>query len=328
MYCRKTVFVTRRRALVLDREFAARVHALAEILAGLEMRDVLAGQRYGFSRFRVAANRGGRKCNESYDLPKPRISIRCPFARESLIRSSRCLTASSTSLAGRCFLLAGNGFYEFRFSLFFVFYYAEERNPPIRKDKLARTAGPGYTFYLIICFHRPFFLQKLAERRSGRRCTCIGFVIADRLSFLVNFLGFEDNATERFLRSRLVNLASTSSPTLRTIRASSTRPRANSDARSVPMTPSPRSTVANRGSTSVTVPLTIEFFGCSASQAEERILLELLDPQRNTLSSASIARTAALDLLASYSCGPLPRPGFPRKCQTDEPGHRCRRPGR
>jgi hypothetical protein len=45
--------------------------------------------------------RGGRKCREK--LPNPRISIRSPEDNELLINSSRCLTASSTSLGRKCF---------------------------------------------------------------------------------------------------------------------------------------------------------------------------------------------------------------------------------
>src|SRR5262245_14125947 len=48
--------------------------------------------------------RGGRKCSEK--LPKPRISMRPPWASASLMISRICLTASSTSLAGRCFCFA------------------------------------------------------------------------------------------------------------------------------------------------------------------------------------------------------------------------------
>ena len=44
--------------------------------------------------------RGGRKCR--LKLPKPRISMRCPCARASLMISRICLTASSTSFAGKC----------------------------------------------------------------------------------------------------------------------------------------------------------------------------------------------------------------------------------
>src|SRR5262249_44864430 len=48
--------------------------------------------------------RGGRKCSEK--LPKPRISMRSPWESASLMISSICFSASSTSLAGRCFCLA------------------------------------------------------------------------------------------------------------------------------------------------------------------------------------------------------------------------------
>src|SRR5579863_1350997 len=48
--------------------------------------------------------RGGRKCSEK--LPKPRISMRSPCERASLMISRICFSASSTSFAGRCFCLA------------------------------------------------------------------------------------------------------------------------------------------------------------------------------------------------------------------------------
>src|SRR5882724_2628509 len=48
--------------------------------------------------------RGGRKCSEK--LPKPRISMRSPCESASLMISSICFSASSTSLAGRCFCFA------------------------------------------------------------------------------------------------------------------------------------------------------------------------------------------------------------------------------
>src|SRR5688500_13537893 len=46
----------------------------------------------------------GRKCSENE--PKPRISMRSPADRASLMISRLCLSASSTSLAGRCFCFA------------------------------------------------------------------------------------------------------------------------------------------------------------------------------------------------------------------------------
>src|SRR6195256_5094561 len=48
--------------------------------------------------------RGGRKCSEK--LPKPRISMRSPCESASLMISGICFSASSTSLAGRCFCFA------------------------------------------------------------------------------------------------------------------------------------------------------------------------------------------------------------------------------
>src|SRR6185312_9797526 len=48
--------------------------------------------------------RGGRKCSEK--LPNPRISMRSPCESASLMISSICFNASSTSFAGRCFCFA------------------------------------------------------------------------------------------------------------------------------------------------------------------------------------------------------------------------------
>ena len=46
----------------------------------------------------LRASLGGRLCREK--LPKPRISIRCPLARDSASASSRVFTAASTCAAG------------------------------------------------------------------------------------------------------------------------------------------------------------------------------------------------------------------------------------
>src|ERR1700742_3623982 len=48
--------------------------------------------------------RGGRKCSEK--LPNPRRSMRSPWESASLMISRICFSASSTSLAGRCFCFA------------------------------------------------------------------------------------------------------------------------------------------------------------------------------------------------------------------------------
>ena len=70
-------------------------------LPGLKCGTYLPDNATASPVFGLRPIRGGRKCSEK--LPNPRISMRSPRASESLIKSNRCFTASSTSFAGRCF---------------------------------------------------------------------------------------------------------------------------------------------------------------------------------------------------------------------------------
>ena len=99
--------------------------------------------------------RGGRKCKEK--LPNPLISIRSPFARESLIRSRRCFTASSTSFEGRCFCLREIPSISSDFVILPITVPFYHRNPRILKVIIAQTARSELPFLLIICFRRTFF---------------------------------------------------------------------------------------------------------------------------------------------------------------------------
>src|ERR1700722_19603568 len=73
-------------------------------LPGLKCGTYLPASATASPVFGLRPWRGGRKCSEK--LPKPRISIRSPWASESLMISSICFSASSTSFAGRCFCFA------------------------------------------------------------------------------------------------------------------------------------------------------------------------------------------------------------------------------
>src|ERR1700683_3798416 len=73
-------------------------------LPGLKCGTYLPASATASPVFGLRPWRGGLKCSEK--LPKPRISIRSPWASESLMISSICFSASSTSFAGRCFCFA------------------------------------------------------------------------------------------------------------------------------------------------------------------------------------------------------------------------------
>src|SRR5688572_16742448 len=97
--------------------------------------------------------RGGRKCSEK--LPKPRISMRSPPASASLMISSICFTASSMSLAGRCFCFAE------MISISSDFVIAPVLNCGSPPPSPATTRTGLLTGDLL--------LQQVAERRAGRR---------------------------------------------------------------------------------------------------------------------------------------------------------------
>src|SRR5579863_3350694 len=73
-------------------------------LPGLKCGTYLPASATASPVFGLRPWRGGRKCSEK--LPNPRISMRSPCDSESLMISSICLSASSTSFAGRCFCFA------------------------------------------------------------------------------------------------------------------------------------------------------------------------------------------------------------------------------
>src|SRR5215472_18738850 len=103
--------------------------------------------------------RGGRKCSEK--LPKPRISMRSPCESASLMISRICFSASSTSLAGRCFCLA----VMISMSSDFVMAAASAVSVAARADVL---------------------LEQVAEAGAARRR--LGTVALHRLGLVVRFL--------------------------------------------------------------------------------------------------------------------------------------------
>src|SRR5688572_15783757 len=124
--------------------------------------------------------RGGRKCREK--LPKPRISMRSPCESASLMISSICFSASSTSLAGRCFCFA----VMISMSSDFVIV-VDPRGPsrPVktvktrqdRQDRLRPSAPVG----------TDLLLEEIPEARARGR-SLLGTIALHRLGFLVHFL--------------------------------------------------------------------------------------------------------------------------------------------
>ena len=76
------------------------VDALAQVLAGLEVRHVLAGQRDGLAGLGIAAL--ARRAEMQAEAAEAADLDALPWASASLMISRICLTASSTSFAGRC----------------------------------------------------------------------------------------------------------------------------------------------------------------------------------------------------------------------------------
>src|SRR5579862_6415158 len=101
--------------------------------------------------------RGGRKCSEK--LPKPRISMRSPCESASLMISRICFSASSTSLAGRCFCFA-------------VMI-------SMSSDLVMRSALTG----------SDLLLQQLSQAGAARGL--LGAIALHRLGLLVRFLGLD-----------------------------------------------------------------------------------------------------------------------------------------
>src|SRR5688572_9446648 len=114
--------------------------------------------------------RGGRKCSENE--PKPRISMRSPADRASLMISRICLSASSTSLAGRCFCFA------VMISMSSDFVMGRYRF--LLLDQLSAKHS---------AIAANLLLQQVAE--AGARRGLLGAVIGHRLLLLVDLLGLD-----------------------------------------------------------------------------------------------------------------------------------------
>ncbi len=88
---------------------AAGIHALAQILAGLEMRDVFAGKRNRFAGLRVAADARWpemqRETPETSDLDPLALGQRVAHQVQQVLDSQFHV------LRGKMFLLAGDNFY-------------------------------------------------------------------------------------------------------------------------------------------------------------------------------------------------------------------------
>src|ERR1700721_2756279 len=111
--------------------------------------------------------RGGRKCSEK--LPNPRISMRSPCESASLMISSICFSASSTSFAGRCFCFA----VMISMSSDFV---------------MARPSCGGACCYSVL-LRADLLLQKIAEARAGGGL--VGAIALHGLCLLVRLFGLD-----------------------------------------------------------------------------------------------------------------------------------------
>src|SRR5690349_9799780 len=109
--------------------------------------------------------RGGRKCSEKE--PKPRISMRSPADKASLMISRICLSASSTSLAGRCFCFAVMISMSSDFVIWAVFLVVGRACQRLTIADL--------------------FLEEIAQARATAR-TLLGTVVGHRFLLLVHFL--------------------------------------------------------------------------------------------------------------------------------------------
>src|SRR5688572_17723595 len=136
-------------------------------LPGLKCGTYLPASATASPVFGLRPWRGGRKCSEK--LPKPRISMRSPPASASLMISSMCFTASSMSLAGRCFCFAE------MISINSDFVIAPVLNCESPPPSPAATRTGLLTGDLL--------LQQVAERRAGRRIGAA--VLLHRLGFLL-----------------------------------------------------------------------------------------------------------------------------------------------
>ena len=89
----------------------ARVDAFAQVFAWLEMRNVLAGERYGFTRFGISTDSRWtemqRKTAEPADLDA------LPLRKRVAHQVQEMFHGKLDVLGGKVFLLAGDGFDQF-----------------------------------------------------------------------------------------------------------------------------------------------------------------------------------------------------------------------
>src|SRR6185437_7359144 len=121
--------------------------------------------------------RGGLKCRQK--LPNPRISIRSPVDRESLMISRICFSASSTSFEGRCFCFAVMISMSSDFVMFEIMVRSIQGPPrrggPRMRDSTASAAIPDV------------LLQEVPQAGARRR-RLRGAVALHRFRLLVRFL--------------------------------------------------------------------------------------------------------------------------------------------
>src|ERR1700683_3669186 len=153
-------------ALIANRSISAAVDALAQILARLEVRHVLAGPRHGLAGFRVPAlarrREMQREAAEAADLDAIALGQRVAHDLEHLLECELHI------LGRQMLLLRGDDLDQFRFR--------HSASPPIA----TRSAALGRVDLL---------LEQIPQARArGRR---IGAIALNRLGFLVHFLGLD-----------------------------------------------------------------------------------------------------------------------------------------
>src|SRR3984957_11885989 len=181
-------------------------------LPGLKCGTYLPASATASPVFGLRPWRGGRKCSEK--LPKPRISIRSPWASESLMISSICFRASSTSLAGRCFCFAVmiSISSDFVMALPFSSWSAPRR-------LIEAFEALDVERYLPTIRGVDLFLEQVTQ--AGARGRDLGTIVLPRLSLLVHFLRLDRQRDGTSLAIHAIKFGSTSSPTFSTARASS-----------------------------------------------------------------------------------------------------------
>src|SRR5690349_16931954 len=101
--------------------------------------------------------------------------MRSPLASASLMSSKMCLTANSTSLAGKCFWLRAIDSINSDFVMDTDLLPAPTRLPLRPRRSLA-----GH-----------LLLEQISEPRSGRGPTRVALVVLNRLRLFVRFLGLD-----------------------------------------------------------------------------------------------------------------------------------------